>query len=232
MRICAWWDGCTRSTASASSSGRQAYQPGCAGPNDELAGARAGQVVVAEIIQQPDRHIKPLGRIVEILGGYADPGMEVEIALRKHELPYVFPEAVRQLACGCPRTCAIRDRAGARIAGASARHHRRRDRQRFRRRGVLPSGGQRFPAVGCDRRRQPLCRVMGIRWISKHGCAVIPFISLAASSRCCRRNYPTAFAHSTQTWIGCAWSVRWPSTGGARFNSIASTLRSCIRMRD
>ena len=71
-------------------------------PSDGLAGARAGQVVVAEIIQQPDRHVKPLGRVVEVLGGYADPGMEVEIALRKHELPYVFPDSVKQLAGALP----------------------------------------------------------------------------------------------------------------------------------
>jgi len=73
-------------------------------PSEGLAAARAGQVVVAEIIQQPNRHVKPLGRIVEILGAYADPGMEVEIALRKHELPYVFPEAVQRLAAALPKT--------------------------------------------------------------------------------------------------------------------------------
>jgi len=73
-------------------------------PSEGLAGARAGQVVVAEIIQQPNRHVKPLGRIVEILGAYADPGMEVEIALRKHELPYIFPEAVQALAAALPKS--------------------------------------------------------------------------------------------------------------------------------
>ncbi|MDR0378681.1 MAG: ribonuclease R [Candidatus Accumulibacter sp.] len=50
----------------------------------------AGQVVVAEIVQHPDRYSPPIGRIVEILGNYADPGMEIEIALRKHALPFEF----------------------------------------------------------------------------------------------------------------------------------------------
>ena len=50
----------------------------------------AGQVVVVEIIEQPSRHSQPIGRIVEVLGNYADPGMEIEIALRKHELPFEF----------------------------------------------------------------------------------------------------------------------------------------------
>ncbi len=57
--------------------------------------ARAGQVVVVEIIEQPDRHSKPIGQIVEVLGDYADPGMEIEIALRKHDLPFEFSSAVQ-----------------------------------------------------------------------------------------------------------------------------------------
>jgi ribonuclease R len=51
---------------------------------------QAGQVVVVEIIAQPSRHAQPIGKVVEILGNYADPGMEIEIALRKHALPYEF----------------------------------------------------------------------------------------------------------------------------------------------
>jgi ribonuclease R len=61
-------------------------------------GARSGQVVVLEILQQPSKHAQPIGRIVEILGNYADPGMEIEIALRKHDLPYEFPKEVEKQA--------------------------------------------------------------------------------------------------------------------------------------
>ncbi|MRD73816.1 ribonuclease R [Rhodocyclus tenuis] len=61
-------------------------------PPEKKAKARAqpGQVVMVEIIEQPSRHAQPIGRIVEVLGNYADPGMEIEIALRKHELPFEF----------------------------------------------------------------------------------------------------------------------------------------------
>jgi ribonuclease R len=58
----------------------------------ESGGAVAGQVVMLEILQHPDKHAQPIGRIVEVLGNYADPGMEIEIALRKHDLPYEFPK--------------------------------------------------------------------------------------------------------------------------------------------
>ncbi|MDP3540455.1 MAG: ribonuclease R [Azonexus sp.] len=50
----------------------------------------SGQVVMVEIIEQPSKFSQPIGRIVEVLGTYADPGMEIEIALRKHDLPFEF----------------------------------------------------------------------------------------------------------------------------------------------
>ncbi len=56
----------------------------------------AGQVVVVELVEQPTRYAQPIGRIVEVLGNYADPGMEIEIALRKHELPFEFSSAAKE----------------------------------------------------------------------------------------------------------------------------------------
>ena len=53
----------------------------------------AGQVVMVDIIEQPSKFSKPIGRITEVLGTYADPGMEIEIALRKHDLPFEFTKA-------------------------------------------------------------------------------------------------------------------------------------------
>jgi ribonuclease R len=81
-------------------------------PRDACNGARSGQVVVAEIIEQPDRNVKPVGRIAEVLGNYADPGMEVEIALRKHELPHAFPPAAEALAKSLPSAVRKQDRNG------------------------------------------------------------------------------------------------------------------------
>ncbi|THF59252.1 ribonuclease R [Pseudothauera rhizosphaerae] len=53
-----------------------------------------GQVVTVELVEQPTKFAQPIGRVVEVLGNYADPGMEIEIALRKHDLPFEFsPEA-------------------------------------------------------------------------------------------------------------------------------------------
>ena len=73
-------------------------------PPDALAKPipRAGQVVVAEIMEPPTRYSKPIGRIIEILGDYADPGMEIEIALRKHDLPHEFSADALKQAKGIP----------------------------------------------------------------------------------------------------------------------------------
>ncbi|MEY4591717.1 MAG: ribonuclease [Pseudomonadota bacterium] len=55
---------------------------------------QTGQVVMVEIIEQPSKFSQPIGKIIEVLGNYADPGMEIEIALRKHDLPFEFSKAV------------------------------------------------------------------------------------------------------------------------------------------
>ncbi|MEO7761192.1 MAG: RNB domain-containing ribonuclease, partial [Casimicrobiaceae bacterium] len=64
--------------------------------------AQPGQVVVAELVAQPTKHSQPVARIVEILGNHTDPGMEIEIALRKHDLPYEFSAAAERQAARLP----------------------------------------------------------------------------------------------------------------------------------
>ena len=79
---------------------------------DSLQGAKAGQVVVAEIVEQPNKNAEPIGRVLEILGNYADPGMEIEIALRKHDLPHEFSSAAVAAAKKLPTTVAAKDLKG------------------------------------------------------------------------------------------------------------------------
>lgn len=74
--------------------------------------AAPGQVVTVELIGQPSRAARPVGRVVEVLGNYADPGMEIEIALRKHELPFEFSQQARAFARKLPDTVRKKDRAG------------------------------------------------------------------------------------------------------------------------
>ena len=54
--------------------------------------AKQGQIVVAEIVEQPTKQRQPIGRIIEVLGDHLAPGMEIEMAIRSHELPHVWPD--------------------------------------------------------------------------------------------------------------------------------------------
>lgn len=56
--------------------------------------AKDGQMVIASITAQPTLHTRPVGKIIEILGDHMAPGMEINVAIRNHELPHVWPEAV------------------------------------------------------------------------------------------------------------------------------------------
>lgn len=62
-------------------------------PPTDTGGAQHGQVVSVDIIEQPTRHTQPLGRVAEILGEIDDPGMEIEIAVRKFDVPVEFSDA-------------------------------------------------------------------------------------------------------------------------------------------
>jgi len=55
-------------------------------------GARHGQIVVVEIIQRPKARFTAKGNITEVLGQDMQPGMEVEIALRTHDIPHDWPK--------------------------------------------------------------------------------------------------------------------------------------------
>jgi ribonuclease R len=59
-------------------------------PPAEAGKAKAGEVVTVDLIAQPSKHAQPVGRVAEVLGHYADPGMEIEIAVRKFDVPHEF----------------------------------------------------------------------------------------------------------------------------------------------
>ena len=59
----------------------------------DLGLAKAGQVVVVEITVPPSGHSQAMGRVCEVLGEIDDPGMEIEIAVRKFDVPVRFSDA-------------------------------------------------------------------------------------------------------------------------------------------
>jgi ribonuclease R len=59
-------------------------------PKNATAQAEVGQVVAVELTEPPSLYTQPVGRISEVLGDIDDPGMEIEIAVRKYEVPHRF----------------------------------------------------------------------------------------------------------------------------------------------
>jgi len=81
-------------------------------PRNAVAGASAGQVVAIELTEPPSLHSQPLGRVTEVLGEIDDPGMEIEIAVRKYEVPHVFSEATLAQAAALPDSVVAADKKG------------------------------------------------------------------------------------------------------------------------
>ena len=65
-------------------------------PDNARLGARMGQVVVVELHSRTAPFFQPIGKITEVLGDNMAKGMEVEIAIRKHDIPHSFPSAVEK----------------------------------------------------------------------------------------------------------------------------------------
>ncbi|MCD6680222.1 MAG: ribonuclease R [Burkholderiaceae bacterium] len=81
-------------------------------PSGDTQRAQQGQVVTVEIIEPPAGGSPPIGRVVEVLGEIDDPGMEIEIAVRKFDVPHEFSDAALERASRLPGAVPAADLAG------------------------------------------------------------------------------------------------------------------------
>ena len=65
-------------------------------PFDATGNALDGQYVMVEITSQPEWRKPPMGGVIDVLGDHMAPGMEIDVAIRAHDIPHVWPEAVGQ----------------------------------------------------------------------------------------------------------------------------------------
>lgn len=63
-------------------------------PPEAMNGATNGQMVVIRITTQPNSTTRPLGEVLEVIGDHMGPGMEIDLAIRNHDLPYEWPDDV------------------------------------------------------------------------------------------------------------------------------------------
>ncbi|MCX7255511.1 MAG: ribonuclease R [Polaromonas sp.] len=72
-------------------------------PNKGATGtAKTGQIVVVQLTTPPALFGQPVGRVIEVLGEIDDPGMEIEIAVRKYGVPHEFSDEALALARTLP----------------------------------------------------------------------------------------------------------------------------------
>src|SRR3546814_15831029 len=69
-----------------------------------MSNAEPGKWFAVAIVLQPSSHTQPLGEVVEVLGEIEDPGMEIEIDVRKFDVPHEFADASLQQAAKVPPT--------------------------------------------------------------------------------------------------------------------------------
>jgi ribonuclease R len=65
-------------------------------PANATLNAKNGEVVVVKITQHPIEHRHVVGEVIELVGNEFEPGMETDIAIRKHELPNKFGDVIEQ----------------------------------------------------------------------------------------------------------------------------------------
>lgn len=63
-------------------------------PKGKEANAQKGQIVVSEIISYPTERSSATGKVIEVLGDHMAPGMEIEVAIRAHGLPFTWSDGV------------------------------------------------------------------------------------------------------------------------------------------
>ena len=71
-------------------------------PKGATGSAKPGQVVVVQLTEPPALYGQPVGRVKEVLGEIDDPGMEIEIAVRKYGVPHEFSDAAMAQARALP----------------------------------------------------------------------------------------------------------------------------------
>jgi ribonuclease R len=69
--------------------------------------ARDGEMVNVEITSYGGKNSSPVGRIIERLGMLGEPGVDIEVVLRKHHIPHEFPADVLEEAEAIPETVPV-----------------------------------------------------------------------------------------------------------------------------
>jgi VacB/RNase II family 3'-5' exoribonuclease len=173
-----------------------------------------GQMVVVEITAYPEKRQPAVGRIVEVLGEHMAPGMEIDVAIRAHELPVEWPVEVLAEADALPDTVPATAKAGrvdlTGVPLVTIEMHAT---------STTRCSPSRPMAAGGCWSRSPTSRPTSrpaAHSTARRKRAATRSTSPAACCRCCPRRSPTGSARSTRRSTGSASSARCRSRRTAR----------------
>lgn len=63
-------------------------------PQEYIGEAKNGQIVLVELIAYPNKRSQAIGRVIHILGEHMAPGMEIQVAIHAHGIPFEWPDDV------------------------------------------------------------------------------------------------------------------------------------------
>ncbi|HEJ6635927.1 TPA: ribonuclease R [Legionella pneumophila] len=63
-------------------------------PQEFISEAKNGQIVLVELIAYPNKRSQAIGRVIHILGEHMAPGMEIQVAIHAHGIPFEWPDDV------------------------------------------------------------------------------------------------------------------------------------------
>jgi ribonuclease R len=71
-----------------------------------------GQFVTVQIVEYPTHRSVATGKVIEVLGDYLAPGMEIDVAIRNFDIPHLWPQEVEQEAAQINPEVREEDKAG------------------------------------------------------------------------------------------------------------------------
>jgi len=72
-------------------------------PKEKTNNAKNGQIVLVEITSYPTKHTQAVGQIIHIIGEHMAPGMEIEVAILAHRIPFEWSETINQAVAKIPQ---------------------------------------------------------------------------------------------------------------------------------
>lgn len=79
-------------------------------PPANMGEARHGQIVIVKITQQPTFRHQAIGLITDVIGDHMAPGMEIDIAIHSHNIPFLWPDEVKEQIKGLTEEVSKKDK--------------------------------------------------------------------------------------------------------------------------